>query len=220
MALKEYLSYIDSILLEPSTSLYSLYKEWGAHYISDNLKNEIYEIYISKNQAWWCVRSLNKTKIDPVKSEKISEYYLSLIRHLLKYNNKIVLHCKIRWENKHNTHSNALVFTKNEITNELNLTLVEPNKKLCYSFVRLIRKFVSSLECNISLVAANSHLQYATYLRSLGFFEYPVCRHLTLFLAYRLLHRKNIQYTSLSDLKKELHKPFNIFCKKLLFYEL
>ena len=82
MALKEYLSYIDSILLEPSTSLYSLYKEWGAHYISDNLKTEIYEIYISKNQAWWCARSLNKTEIDPIKSEKISQYYSSLIRHL------------------------------------------------------------------------------------------------------------------------------------------
>ena len=220
MTLKEYLSYIDSILLEPSTSLYSLYHEWGVHYISDNLKTEIYEIYISKNQAWWYVRSLNKTEIDPIKSEKISEYYSSLIRHLLKYNNKIVLHCKIRWENKHNTHSNALVFTKNEITDELNCTIVEPNKKLCYSFVRLIRNMVSSLQCNIRLVAANSHLQYATYLRSLGYFEYPVCRHLTLFLVYRLLHRKNIQYTSFSNLKKELHKPFNIFCKKLLFYEL
>jgi hypothetical protein len=122
----------------------------GAHYISDNLKNEIYEIYISKNQAWWCVRSLNKTEIDPVKSDKISEYYSSLIRHLLKYNNKIVLHCKIRWENKYNTHSNALVFTKNEITNELNCTIIEPNKKLCYSFVRLIHKLVSSLQYKIS----------------------------------------------------------------------
>ena len=216
MSLKDNLSYIDSILLEPYTSLYSLYQKWGAHYISDNLKDEIYEIYISKNQSWWCVRSLNKTEIDPVKSEKISQYYSSLIRHLLKYNKKIVLHCKIRWENKHNTHSNALVFTKNEITNECNVTLVEPNKKLCYSFVRLIRKLVSSLKFDLRLVAANSHLQYANYLRSLGYLEYPVCRHLTLFLVYRLLHKKNIQYNSFSDLKKELHKPFNLFCKNLL----
>ena len=83
----------------------------------------------------------------------------------------------------------------------------------CYSFVRLIRKLVSSLKCDLRLVAANSHLQYTTYLRSL---DYPVCRHLTLFLVYRLLHKKNIQYNSFSDLKKELHKPFNLFCKNLL----
>ena len=35
------------------------------------------------------------------------------------------------WENKHNTHSNALVFTKNEITNELNCIIVE----IQYNFI-------------------------------------------------------------------------------------
>lgn len=229
--MNEMLGYIDQLLKDASEYLYELYRIWSTHYITNHVGNDVLEVLVSgRRRAWWRVRPIMATretqlatKLDPERSELIQRYYAQLIEHQMKNGNaRMVLHCRIRWDEDEHAHSNVIVLIRDEMTGHWNATIIEPGGNMCQPFVRLIRRLFSSTPtlrmCKVRLVAAHAQRKYAMYCLKLGYEKFPVCRHLTLFLAYRLLHGESVQYSAITsaDIEMQLHRSFLSFSETVL----
>jgi hypothetical protein len=138
-----------------------------------------------------------------------------------KGNARMVIHCRIRWdEHTHvHTHSNVIALMRDEMTGQWNATVIEPGEMMCQPFVRLVRRLFASSQtlrmCQVRLVAAHAQRKYRAYApTAVGYGRFPVCRHLTLFLAYRALRGESVQYQTVhrDDVEMQLHRPFLSFC--------
>lgn len=229
--MNEMLGYIDQLLKDASEYLYELYRTWSTQYITNYVGKDVLEVLVSgRRRAWWRVRPIMatqetqlSTKLDPEHSELIQRYYAQLIEHQMKNGHaRMVLHCRIRWDEDEHTHSNVIALIRDEMTGQWNATIIEPGDRMCQPFVRLVRRLFSSSPtlsmCKVRLVAAHAQRKYAMYSLKLGYEKFPVCRHLTLFLAYRLLHGESVQYSAIArdDIEAQLHRPFLSFCETVL----
>ena len=231
--MSEMLGYLDSLLIDASEYLYALYQSWATHYMTNQLGKDVLEVLVAgRRRAWWCARPIMATRetplaspFDPEHSELIQRYYAQLLEHQMKKGNaRIVIHCRIRWdEHTHgHTHSNVIVLMRDEMTGQWNATVIEPGERMCQPFVRLVRRLFASSQtlrmCHVRLVAAHAQRKYRAYATTLGYGRFPVCRHLTLFLAYRALRGESVQYQTvhLDDVEMQLHRPFLSFCETVL----